>query len=153
MDDATRASPLRGILDVEHFVKHQILDHTARNLERIQQPADGDAVVGRIVMTEAGARTFRTPSHAGRRKLAVEEAPIQVLKNLLQIEAAALRRPLPLVPTLAAGFLDATAAAVIEDIGQVTLASFSRGPLVENFGQQDFGQRFKHDGRRVLEQV
>src|SRR5690242_2651032 len=127
MHNAAVALSFHRITDVEHLVEDQVLDEVARDLGGVEQPADGDAVVRGVVMAEDGARALGAPSEARRREFAFEEAAVQVLENLFQVEAASARRTLPFVPAPSPGFLDAPASALLEDISQVTLLRFARG--------------------------
>src|SRR5579864_5866201 len=122
MDYTPCTAPLDGTLDVKHLMEHQVLDHIARDLRRVKQPADGDARVRRVVVAEDGAGAPRTPAEARGRQRACEVAAIQVVENLRQVETASARRTLHFMASAAARLLDPLSRAFFEDVGEVALA-------------------------------
>src|SRR5207245_8399957 len=86
VDDAAMALALHRILDVQHLMKHEVFDEVARGPGRIQQPADGDGVVRRIVVTEEGPGKLRAPPQAHAGAVAFEDAAVQALDSVCHVD-------------------------------------------------------------------
>src|SRR6266404_7447218 len=73
------------MLQVEHFVKHNVLNHKARHARMVEDAADHDGVVGGVVVAEAVAGVVAAPGELGATHQAVEEAAVQVFKDFFQM--------------------------------------------------------------------
>ena len=67
-EGATRAP--RGVLDVQHFVEENLLDHEFRNAATVHASVQDDLVRARIVRTELAAPTPRAPADVRAPQLA-----------------------------------------------------------------------------------
>ena len=90
------------VLQVQHFVVHDVLNCVARHVRAIEDSADNDGVVCGIIMAEILTRGMTTPCHQRARKQPVKETPIKFFKNLIQVIVTPLGTQQHLSPTLLA---------------------------------------------------
>ena len=73
------------MLQMQHLVVDDVLQHVARHLGMIEYAADDDRVVRRIVVAQDAARLRLAPAHARPRHQPVKEARVQLFKHHVQI--------------------------------------------------------------------
>ena len=83
MHTAAAAAQLHWVLQVEHFVEDDVLEHVSGHPRMVEDPADDDGVVGGIVVAEAVAGVVAAPGKLGASQEFVEEAAVQVFKDFL----------------------------------------------------------------------
>ena len=142
-----------GMLQVQHLVVNDVLDGVAGNQELVEDAADHDRIVRRIVMPEDAARLGRAPTHARTAQQSMKEAAVQILEDRIEIVDAALRRMQPLASAhlphqvrLAHNFM---AAHIFSIAGRV--AAVDR--LAIHLGQQDVGDGAHYSLRRAFKQI
>ena len=91
---------LNRVMQMQHFVEHHVFERELRRVEVVENSADHDEVVRRIVMPEARARTNVAPSKGGPRHHASEVAGIQVFENFFEIVNQSARTFVNLAPAL-----------------------------------------------------
>lgn len=70
---------------MKHLVKHDVLDHKAWHSRMIEDAADDDGVVGRVVVSQTIARVVSAPGELRASHQAVEEAAVQIFKDFFQM--------------------------------------------------------------------
>jgi hypothetical protein len=75
-----------GMLEVQHLVVEQILDGAARSVGAIEDAADHDGIVGRVIVAEHAAGVVRAPGEDRASEKTMEEARIQRIEDLIQIK-------------------------------------------------------------------
>src|ERR1039458_9753660 len=80
------------VLQVQHLVVNDVFHSVAGNGELIEDAADNNRIVRRIVVSEDAAGLRRTPAHARTAQQSMKEAPVQVLENRIEIIHVTLRR-------------------------------------------------------------
>src|ERR1700704_2410937 len=90
MNQSSAAAQLDRMPQVQHLVIDQILNGVKRHACGIENTADDDGVVRGIVMSQAAQGFVAAPGHLRSSHQAVEEAKIQVVKNLVQVVMLAL---------------------------------------------------------------
>src|SRR5436305_8442287 len=75
---------------MKHLMIDKILNGIERNAGGIENAADDDGVVRRIIVAEAAQGLVAAPGHLRSSHEAMEKAEIQIVKNLIEIVVAAL---------------------------------------------------------------
>ena len=88
--------------NVQHFVIEDVRDHAARNPRRIQNRADGNAVMDLVKMPQAAPTAAGPPAQLLDVQLVIEVLAVQLLKNLPERMMPALGRIYELAPSLQA---------------------------------------------------
>src|SRR5580698_7977546 len=92
MDASAAAAESDRMLQVQHFVIHDVLHRITRDLRLIEDAADHDGVVSGVVMRQAVPRSQATPGHLRSGHQSKEEALVYRLENFLQVVERSLRR-------------------------------------------------------------
>src|ERR1700743_2430719 len=79
------ASQFNWMSQVQHFVIDQIVNGILRHAWAVKDTAYDNRVVCGIIMAKAAQRLAAAPGHLRSRHEAVEEAKIQVVKNLVKV--------------------------------------------------------------------
>ena len=147
------AAEFDGMLQVEHLVKQNVFDGVARHARMVEDAADDDGVVGRVVVPKAAAGMVLAPGELRAPHESVEEAAVEVVENFFQMIV------------MAAGGADVLASAhladearfggnvVASDIAAITGAVRAIDRLTIKLGEQDVGDRAQHDFGSAFEQV
>lgn len=83
MNAAAAAAQFDRVLEVKHFVIDDVFDGVARNARMVEDTANDNGVVGRVVVPEAVARVILAPGHTGPGQQAVEKLPVEIVENRL----------------------------------------------------------------------
>lgn len=75
-----------GMLEVQHLMIEQILDGAARSVRAVEDAADHDGIVGRVIVAQHAAGVVGAPREDGPAKKTVEETCIQRIEDLIQIK-------------------------------------------------------------------
>src|SRR6185312_6446047 len=89
---APAASYLNRMLQVEHLVINNIFQHRLWHAGMVENAADDNRVVRRIVMSQAVTRMARTPTHLRAGQQSVEKPDIYVVEDFFQVVSVTLRR-------------------------------------------------------------
>jgi hypothetical protein len=153
VDAATSSFDADGVLEVKHLVVEKVLDGATGGIGAIEDAADDDGVVGRIVVAQHAAGVVGAPRKCGAAEKTVEEAGVERLEDLVEIVV------------MADGSEDALAAAGLADVfrlagdslgGDVTAVAVGVGRcdwLFIKLGEQDVGYGSVDGFGRVLEDV
>src|SRR6266567_8100117 len=80
------------MFQMQHLVIHDVLQYILRHGKMIEDPADNDRIVCRIVVAENAAGPGLAPAHAWARQQSVKEFRVQFLKYYVQVvEVSACR--------------------------------------------------------------
>src|SRR5207244_4292846 len=85
MHAASAAVQLYRVPQMEHLVVDDILDRVAGNLGMIEDPADDDRIVSRVVVSQKIACAALAPTHLGPRLHAAKEPQVQTLEDGVQV--------------------------------------------------------------------
>ena len=141
------------VLQMQHLVKQNVFDGVARHARMVEDTADHDGVVGRVVMPKAAAGMAPAPGKLRSSHESVEEAAVEVVEKFFQMVV------------MAAGGADMLASAhladeprfggnvVAGDIAAITRAVGALDRLAIELGQQDVGDRVQHGFRSAFEQI
>jgi hypothetical protein len=78
-----------GMLEVQHLVVEKILDGAARSIGAVEDAADHDGVVRGVVVAEHAAGVVGAPGEDRAPEKAVEEARIERVEDLVEVEVVA----------------------------------------------------------------
>ncbi len=92
------AQPYR-MFQMQHLVINNVLNGEAGNRRVIENAADHNRIVRRIVVPQNPPRPRRAPAHARPPHQSIKKSPVQILKDRVQIVNMPLRRTQPLAPT------------------------------------------------------
>src|SRR6202044_679748 len=82
---AATATQLDRMFQVEHLVIHDIFHSTPRHANVIEDTADNNCIVRRIVMRETVARMRATPGHLRPGQQTIKELPIECFENFVEV--------------------------------------------------------------------
>ena len=85
MHQPPAAAQLDWMPQVQHLVINEIFNGIERDARGIKNAADDDGVMRGIVMAQAAQGLVAAPGHLRPGHQAMEEAEIQVVKNLVEI--------------------------------------------------------------------
>jgi hypothetical protein len=91
MHQATAAAELDRMPQVQHLMIDEIFNGKERDARGIENAADDDGVVRRIIVSQASQGLVAAPGHLRPSHQAMKEAKIQIVKNLVKIIMLALR--------------------------------------------------------------
>ena len=98
MHETPVAAELYGMPQVQHLMIDEVLDGKGRDARGIEDAADDDGVVRGIIVAQAAESFAAAPGHLRSSHKAVEEAEIQVVKNLVEIVMLSLGLSMRLRP-------------------------------------------------------
>ena len=78
-----------GMLEVQHLVIEKVFDGATRGVGAIEDATDHDGVMGRVVVAQHAAGVVRAPGKDRATEQAVEEAGIEGVEDLVEIEVVA----------------------------------------------------------------
>jgi len=85
MHNAPAAAEFDGMSQVQHLMIDKILNRIKRYARRVKNAADDDGVMCGIIMAQASQGLVAAPGHLRSSHEAVEEAKIEIVKNLVEI--------------------------------------------------------------------
>ena len=93
MHPAARRAVVHRIAQVQHFVKHDVLQSHRRSgrPRLVEDAADNDGVMRRVEVPQHAAGWPAAPSQLRPAQQAIEELPVQTLEDILQVVVRALR--------------------------------------------------------------
>src|SRR5579872_4944329 len=147
------AAQLYWMLQMEHFVINDVVEHVAGNTGMIEDPADDDGVVRGIVVAENAARFCLTPTHPRARHQTVEESSVELLEDGIEIVIMSARRAQHFAAAHLPDEVRLADDLVAADIFPVArrLSAVNGTPV--HFRQQDVRNRAQNGFRRAFEQV
>jgi hypothetical protein len=151
---ASPAPPqLDWVLQMQHLVEENVFDGVARHARVVEDAADDDGIMGRVVVTETAAGMVPAPGELRAAHESVEEAAVEVVENFFQMVV------------MAAGGADVLASAdladeprfggnvVADDIAAITGAVRAIDRLTIKLGEQDVGDRVQHGFGSAFKQI
>ncbi len=103
VDAAAQAARLDGVLEVKHLVVEQVFDGVARAGGAVEDAADDDGVVGGVVVAERALGVVFAPGEFGAAEEPAEEARVERVEDLFEIEVAAFRAEVALAAARVCG--------------------------------------------------
>ena len=79
------------MLQVQHLVVEDVLHRGAGNSGMIEDAADDDGIVRRIIMPKAISRAIAAPCQLGTGHKPMEESHVQIFKDSFQVVGASVR--------------------------------------------------------------
>jgi hypothetical protein len=89
MDAAATGFHADWMFQVKHLVIQQVLDGASRSVGSVEDAADDDGVVGRVVVAKHAARVVGAPGKRGAAQESVEEARVQRVEDLIEVVVVA----------------------------------------------------------------
>ncbi len=141
------------VLQMQHLVEQDVFDRVARHARAVEDAADDDGVVGRVVVAEAPAGVVAAPGKLRAPHESVEEPAVEVVEDFFQMVV------------MAAGGADVLASAhladeprfggnvVAGDIAAITGAVRAIDRLTIKLGEQDVGDRVQQGFGSAFKQV
>ena len=138
---------------MQHLVKQNVFDGVARHAWVVENAADDDGVMCRVVVAKAAAGVVLAPGKLRASQESVEEAAVEVVKDLFQMVV------------VSAGGADVLASAHLPDesrlgghvvagnIAAITGAVHAIDRLAIKLGEQDVGDRLQHGLGRAFQQI
>ena len=138
---------------MQHLVEENVFDGVARHARMVEDAADDDGIVRRVVVAEAAAGVVAAPGKLRASHESVEEATVEVVEDFFQMVM------------MAAGGADMLASAhladeprfggnvVACDIAAITGAVIAINRLTIKLGEQDVSDRVQHRFRSAFEEI
>jgi len=153
MDKAPAAAQLDGVPQVEHLVVDQVFNGVERDAWGIENAADDDGVVRGIVMAQAAQSLVAAPCHLRSGHQAVEEAEIQIVKNLVEIVMFSQRTFNALASAQLAYELRLLRHGMAAGVFAVTRGVSSVNGLAMQLGDEDVQDGIEHRLGRALQKI
>src|SRR5882724_8752377 len=153
MDQASAAAQLDRMPQVEHLVVDQIFNGIQRDACGIENAADDDGVVRGIVMAKAAQSLVAAPGHLRSGHQAMEEAEVQIVKNLVKIVVLSLRALNALAPAELADELRLLRHGRAAGIFAVTRGVSGVNGLAMQFGDEDVQDGMEHRLGRAFQKI
>ena len=123
------------------------------NARGIENAADDDGVVRGIIMAQAAQRLVAAPGHLRSSHEAVEEAKIQIVKNLVEIIVLALGTLDALASAQLANQLRLLRHGLAAGVFAVTRGMGSINGLAIKLGDEDVQDGIQHRFRRAFKKI
>src|SRR5579871_4731281 len=107
VNHAAMVISLNRIPRVQHLVKNDEFNQQTGDRRLIQRFADGDGLMGRIMMAENRPGVALAPADLPHSQFVLKVVAVELIEDLLQIEAAPLGGPYQFKSPRAARFVDA----------------------------------------------
>ena len=153
MHQAPAAAQLDWMPQVQHFMIDEILNGIERNARGIEDAADDDGVMRGIIVAQATESLVAAPGHLRSSHQAVEEAKIQVVKNLVEIIVLALGTLNALASAQLADELRLLRHGVTAGVFAVTRSVGSVNGLAMELGDEDVQDGIKHWLGRAFKKI
>lgn len=150
---AAAAAEPDGMLQMEHFVVDDVVQNIGGHGRMIENAADDDGVVRRVVMAENAARFGLTPTHARPRHQAVKEARVQLLEDGIKVKEMSSGGAEAFASAQLAHQMRLAHDVVAGDIFPVTRRLSPIDGLAVHFGQQNMCDGAENGLRRALQQI
>jgi len=137
---ASPAPPqLDWVLQMQHLVEEDVFDSIARHAWVVEDAADDDGVVCRVIVPEAAAGVVPAPGKLRAAQESVEEAPVEVVENFFQMVVMAAGGADVLASAHLADEASLGGNVVAGDIAAITGAVGAIDRLTIKLGEQDVG--------------
>ena len=153
MDASPAAAHAHRVLQVQHFVVHQVFNREAWDVRAVEDAADHDGVVRGIVVAQQAARVVAAPCEHRPSQQTVEEAPVDRLEDLFQIVEAAHGGMDLLASARLPGVFGLPADGFRRCVTAVAVGVRSGDRLAIELGKQDVRDGFQYGLRRGFQQV
>lgn len=153
VDTAPGSGMIDRVMQVEHFVKHHVLERKLWSVGIVKDTADHDHVVRRIEMAKSRPRAYMAPSQFGSGHHPSKVLAIQIFEDGLEIVNRAPRSQMILVPALLADLMNPAphvTAVQIEPVAMLILAS--DGFPIE-LTEQNVSKCFRYGSRCAIQQI
>src|SRR5882762_5483498 len=151
---ASPAPPqLDRVLQVQHLMEQDVFDCVARHARMVEDAADHDGIVRRIVVAKAAAGVVPAPGELRASHESVEEAAVEVVENFFQMVVVAAGGADMLASAHLADEARFGGNVVAGDIAAITGAVRAIDRLTIKLGEQDVGDRMQHGFGSAFEQI
>jgi len=152
--DASSVAPQSDrMLQMKHFVKENVFHGVARHARMVEDAADNDGVVRRVVVAKAAAGVVTAPGELRASHESVEKAAVEIVENFFQVVVVAAGRADVFATAHVADEPRFGGNVVAGDIAAITGAVGALDRLTIKFGEQDVGDRVQHRFGSAFEQV
>lgn len=153
VDAPPAAIQLHWVPQMKHLVIDDVLDGVAGYSGMVEDTADDDRVVGRIVVAEQIASAALAPTHLRAGLHTSEEAQVEVFKNCVQVVNAASRRDDSLAPAHLAHEMRLVPDFIAMHVTAIASGMTALDGLTVHFRQQDMGKCAKNWVGRAFQQI
>lgn len=143
MDLAATVLEFDGVEDVEHLVKHDVLDGEGRGIGAVEEAAEDDGLMGGVPVAEVGSGGGAAPGEGDRGDCAVEVAGVDVVEELLEVVVVAGGATGVFAAVGLAEPFEVGADGSGVEPGAVAGLEFRGRTAAKNLGDEDFGKGFK----------
>jgi hypothetical protein len=141
------------MLQMKHFVKQNVFDRVSRHARVVEDAADDDGIVGRVIVAEAAAGVVTAPGKLGASHESVEEAAVEVVENFFQMIVVASGGADVLASAHLADEARLGSNVMASDIAAITGAVGAIDRLTIELGEQDVGDRMQYGFGSAFEQI
>src|SRR5260370_36524858 len=151
---ASSAPPqLDRVLQVQHLVEEDVFNRVARHARVVEDAADDDGVVGRVIVAKAAAGVVPAPGKLRAAHESVEKAAVEIVENFFQMVVMAAGRADLFASAHLADESRFGGNVVAGDIAPITGAVRAIDRLPIKLGEQDVGNGMQHGFGSAFEQV
>lgn len=153
MDQSPAAAELYGVPQMEHFMVDKILNGIERYERGIENAADDDGVMRRIIVAQASQSLISAPGHLRSGHQAMEETQIQLVKNAIKVIVLALWTFNALTSAQLPDQVGLLCHVMTAGIFAVSCGMGSLNGLAIQLGDEDMQDSIKHRFRRTFKKV
>ncbi len=153
MDATASGLDPNGMLEVEHLVVEQVLDRTAGGIGPVEDAADDDGVVSRVVVAEHASGGVGAPGERRPAEQTVEESRVERLEDLIEVVVVAQCGGDALAAAGLADVLGLPGDGLGADMAAVAVGVGRGDGLLVELGQQNMRDSVVDGLGRVLEDV
>ena len=141
------------VLQVQHLVKQNVFDGVARHACVVEDAADDDGVVRRVIVAEAAAGVVLAPGELRASHESVEKAAVKVVEDFFQMIVMAAGGADVFASTHLADEAGLGGNFVAGDVAAITGAVRAIDGLAIKLGEQDVSNRVQHGFGSAFKQV
>jgi len=130
-----------------------VLQHIPGHSGMVEDPADNNGVVCRVVVAQDAARLVLAPAHAGTGHQPMKEASVEVFKDGFEVVKVSLGGAQKFAASHLADEMGFTDDFVAADVFAIARSLGMIDGAAVHLGQQDMGDRLENGLRRTFEEV
>jgi hypothetical protein len=153
MHGAAAAAKLDRMPQMQHLMIDEIFNGIERNARRVKNAADDDGVMRGIIVAQTSQGLVTAPGHLWSSHKAVEEAKIQVVKNLVEIIVLAVRTLNALASAQLTNELRLLRHGMTAGVLAITRGVGSVNGLAMQLGNEDMEDGIQHWLGRAFQQI
>lgn len=141
------------MLQMQHLVKQNVFNRVARHARVVEDAADDNGVVGRIIVAKTAAGVVLAPGKLRTSHKSMEESQIEVVEDFLKMVVTPTRRADVLASAHLSHEVGLSGHVVAGDIAPITGVVAAVNRLAIQLGEQNVCNRVQHRFRSAFKKI